>query len=191
MIENLFTSNPTLEALNAVTVNSNEINLQELGRMRELRELRLRSTGRFLQRDILLFVILNGIILDCITLQSSLEPFRELINLRHLSLTSVVDLGKMDVSVFGELIDLETLELGECSELSETFAISTLSKLLNLERLRLEKCQHNCATSELLSTIANLPKLTQLELINVDVSTEFEEQISKCTNLRKLLLIPT
>lgn len=173
VIENLFTSNANLESLNAVTINSNELDLSKIGNMSELRELRLRST-------------------DAITLLSTLEPLAGLIHLRHVSLTSIVGLGNsVDVSVLEQIPELESLELGECSHIPESFATETLVKLTHLEKLRLEKCQLNCPTNDLLETIAKLPNLELLELINFDISIEFEEMISKCTNLRRLLLIPT
>lgn len=172
VIEKLCASNQGLEVLNALTINQNEINISQMGKMRELRELRLRST-------------------DCMNVVPNFQPLKELIHLKHVSLTSVTDLGKMDVSIFGELVELESLELGECSDLSDIFARNALSKLINLEKLRLEKCQHNCAISDILQTVSALPKLSQLELINVDVAVNFAELISNCVHLRRLLLIPT
>lgn len=67
-----------------------------------------------------------------------------------------------------------------------------LSKLTNLTRLRIEKGSQNFSINTILNTIANsLPHLTQLELINCDVKTNFVESISMCKQLKRLLLIPT
>lgn len=173
VIESLCNTNPGLEALNAVTINSTEIDLSQISQIHELKDLRLRSTA------------------DSITILSKLTPLCSLVGLKHLSLTSVHQLGKLDVSVLERLTELESLELGECSDLSHNFVTVSLSKLIKLEKLRLEKCQENCCTVRLLETISKLPRLTQLELINFDISSEFEHKISKCTNLRRLLLIPT
>lgn len=172
VIEKLFKTNPLIEAINAVTINSNEIDLKNITKTKNLRELRLRST-------------------DCIEIVSDITFFNELKDLVHLSLTSVSGLASKDISVLEKLNKLETLELGECTDFPDTFATNILPKLMNLERLRLEKCQQNFSTSKLLETIAQLPKLAQLELINFDVQSDFDDKISKCNNIKRLLLIPT
>jgi hypothetical protein len=88
--------------------------------------------------------------------------------------------------------NLETLELGECSTLSKSVATVALPTLVNLRRLRLEKGMDNtCPTQSLLNTIASLPNLTQLELINFDVKPGFDKALAKCSNLKTLLIIPT
>ncbi|KAL1138438.1 hypothetical protein AAG570_008502 [Ranatra chinensis] len=105
------------------------------------------------------------------------------------SLTTVKDLSGIE-GILGD--NLETLELGECSTLSEVMATETLPKLCNLKKLRLERGQvPACPVAQLLNTIATLPKLTQLELINFDVKPGFDKALAKCTNLRTLLIIPT
>ncbi|XP_063705103.1 uncharacterized protein LOC134834386 isoform X1 [Culicoides brevitarsis] len=172
VIECLFETNPYIETINAVTINSNEIDLKNIVKATNLREFRLRST-------------------DCIDIISDISSFKELDKLVHLSLTSVNKLASKDISILQYLSKLETLELGECSNFPDTFASSILPKLTNLEKLRLEKWQQNCNTSKLLDTIAKLPKLTQLELINFDVQADFDIKISNCVNIKKLLLIPT
>jgi len=139
--------------------------------MKELRELRLRST-------------------DCIDIKSSLASLQYL-QLTTLSLTSVSALATKDISIFGELIKLETLELGECTGFPDSFAQEILPKLINLEKLRLEKCQKNCNTSKLIDAVSILPSLNQLELINFDIQPDFDIKISSCTNIRRLLLVPT
>lgn len=172
VIEKLFKTNPNIETINAVTINSNEIDLKNIIKTTNLRELRLRST-------------------DCITIVSDITFFKELHHLAHLSLTSVSGLASKDIFVLEKLTKLETLELGECTDFPDTFALNILPKLINLERLRLEKCQQNCSTSNLLDSIAQLPKLSQLELINFDVQPDFDYKLSNCTNIKRLLLIPT
>jgi hypothetical protein len=95
------------------------------------------------------------------------------------------------VDALKSLVNLESLELGECNDFPVEFAADVLPALVRLERLRLEKGQQECCTFEILGAIAQLPKMSQLELINFDIKMEFDEHIAKCTNLRKFLLIPT
>ncbi|PSN55005.1 hypothetical protein C0J52_02318 [Blattella germanica] len=108
------------------------------------------------------------------------------------SLTTFKDLGKMGTDVIGSLENLETLELGECCELPEEFGPETLTRLKKLERLRLEKVQgKDCPTLSILSGIAALSNLTHLELVNFDVKPGFDKELARCTNIRRLLMIPT
>lgn len=172
VIEKLFETNSNIETINAVTINSNEIDLKHITKTSNLRELRLRST-------------------DCIEIVSDITVFKELQHLAHLSLTSVSGLASKDIAVLERLDKLETLELGECTNFPDSFASDILPKLVHLERLRLEKWQQNCSTSKLLESIAKLPSLSQLELINIDVQSDFDIKLSNCTNIKRLLLIPT
>jgi hypothetical protein len=98
----------------------------------------------------------------------------------------------MEPSVLGYLKNLETLELGECCDFPPEFGPESLSRLKKLERLRLEKGQgKDCPTFSILAGIAALPKLTHLELVNFDVKPGFDKALAQCTNIRRLLIIPT
>lgn len=171
IVENLFVTNLNLKILNAVTLKDDLLNLEKIENLKNLTELRLKSS--------------EGLIID------DIKPLSKLINLQHLSLTSIKELGTKNIEVLGNLIKLESLELGECSEFSNNFVIKVLLKLNNLQRLRLEKGQNDCNTFDILSGVAKLNNLIQLELINFDVRTEFDDYISKCINLKRLLIIPT
>lgn len=171
VVENLLISNPRLLIINAVSIKDENLKIINLSERNQLVELRLKS--------------LNTLSID------SLSPLRHLINLKHLSLTSIKELGKKEIEVIGNLECLETLELGECSEFSNDFSIDVLSNLHNLERLRLEKGQDQCCLFDILDTIAKMPKLQQLELVNFDIKTGFDIHLPKCKNLKRLLIIPT
>lgn len=98
----------------------------------------------------------------------------------------------MEPSVLGHLKNLESLELGECCDFPPEFGPESLSRLKKLERLRLEKGQGmDCPTFSILAGIAALPKLTHLELVNFDVKPGFDKALAQCTNIRRLLIIPT
>jgi hypothetical protein len=98
----------------------------------------------------------------------------------------------MEPSVLGSLKNLESLELGECCDFPPEFGPESLSRLKKLERLRLEKGQgKDCPTFSILAGIAVLPKLTHLELVNFDVKPGFDKALAQCTNIRRLLIIPT
>ncbi|XP_047506581.1 uncharacterized protein LOC125050652 isoform X2 [Pieris napi] len=124
-----------------------------------------------------------------LSLTRNLQPLSALSNLQHLSLTSIKELGWCACEVVGELEQLESLELGECS-FGSPFA-AALSKLVRLRRLRLERGVPHCAASALLKALASLPKLTRLELVNFDVKVGFDDALAECKNIQRLLIIPT
>ena len=90
------------------------------------------------------------------------------------------------------LTNLESLDLGECCHFPQDFGPSILAKLVNLERLRLEKGQGaDCPTFQILAGVQQLTKLTTLELINFDIKPGFDLALAACTNIRRILVIPT
>lgn len=107
------------------------------------------------------------------------------------SLTSIKDLGKKKIDVLHYLINLQALELGECSDFPEKFGTTVFIKLQKLERLRLEKGQGSCCTFDMLEGISNLENLSQLELVNFDVKSGFDKYLANCKNIKRLLIIPT
>lgn len=171
IVEKLFESNCNLRVLNALTLKDDVLNLEKVSNLKNLTELRLKSSEGLIVEDV--------------------SHLRELKSIKHLSLTSIKELGTKNIEVLGELTNMESLELGECTEFNNSFVENVLLKLTSLQRLRLEKGQTNCSTFEILGGIAKMEQLVQLELINFDVRTEFDEYISKCIYLKKLLIIPT
>lgn len=171
VIENLFDTNFNLRILNAVTLTDDDLNLTNLSNLCKLTELRLKSS--------------NGLFIKDLT---DLEDLRQL---RHLSLTGVADIGQKNIEVLSGFENLESLELGECSDLPKSFAKLVLPALNKLERLRLEKGQVDCCTFEILTQISEMENLQQLELINFDINNGFNTYLSKCKFLKKILLIPT
>ena len=92
------------------------------------------------------------------------------------------------VTALAHLMSLETLELGDCSRVIYELAEHVLPNMQLLRRLRLEK---GAAETALMLQVASMPSLEQLELINFDIKAEFNETLSQCLNLRKLMVIPT
>ncbi|XP_018799888.1 PREDICTED: uncharacterized protein LOC108975670 isoform X1 [Bactrocera latifrons] len=173
IVEGLFQSNKNLRILNAVVINDDSINLEHLGMLTRLEELRLRTCE-------------PGVI------TGNLQSLQSLKKLNQLSLTAVRELGAKGVEGLSELVNLRSLELGECGDFDSTFAKVVLPKLKNLRRLRLENGQEtSCCTLEILDVVAQLKELAQLELVNFDIKAGFDEKLQLCTNLRKLLIIPT
>lgn len=121
-------------------------------------------------------------------IRGDLEPLSGLHNLRHLSLTMFVGLNEEEkhVSALAHLANLESLELGECTNMITELAEQVLPNLAHLRRLRLEK---GSAETVLMAQLASMPLLEQLELINFDVKAEFS--LAQCTNIRRLMIIPT
>lgn len=173
IVEGLFQSNKNLRILNAVAINDDSINLEHLGMLTRLEELRVRTCE-------------PGVISD------NLQSLQSLKKLNQLSLTAVRELGSKGVEVLSELVNLRSLELGECGDFDSTFGKIVLPKLKSLRRLRLENGQEtSCCTLEILDAVGQLKELAQLELVNFDIKSGFDEKLQLCTNLRKLLIIPT
>ncbi|XP_065362708.1 uncharacterized protein LOC135956224 isoform X2 [Calliphora vicina] len=173
VVESLFQSNRNLKVINALAINDDTINLEHIALLQSLEELRLRTC-------------------EAGVLSGDLAPMASLSQLTHLSLTSIKGLGAKSVEVLGELTTLKSLELGECGDFDSTFAEAVLPKLINLQRLRLENSQvTNVCTLEILDAVARLVQLNQLELVNFDIKPGFDEKLSLCMNINKLLIIPT
>uniref|UniRef100_A0A1I8PHW1 MBD domain-containing protein n=1 Tax=Stomoxys calcitrans TaxID=35570 RepID=A0A1I8PHW1_STOCA len=173
VVESLFQSNRSLRVINALAINDDTINLENVALLTSLEELRLRTCE-------------SGV------LAGDLTPLASLGKLIHLSLTSIKGLGDKCVEVLGELTTLRSLELGECGDFDSTFAEAVLPKLINLQRLRLENGQvTNVCTLEILDAVARLVQLHQLELVNFDIKPGFDEKLCLCTNITKMLIIPT
>lgn len=104
----------------------------------------------------------------------------------------VKNLGQTGPGVLGSLKQLESLELGECSDMPQAFGTQALSQLQNLQRLRLEKGQGEaCPTFSLLAGVRLLSSLTTLELVNFDIKPGFDAALARCKNIKRLLIIPT
>ena len=173
VVESLFQSNRNLKVINALAINDDTINLEHLALLQSLEELRLRTC-------------------EAGVLSGDLTPMASLSQLTHLSLTSIKGLGAKSVEVLGDLRTLKSLELGECGDFDSTFAEAVLPKLIHLQRLRLENGQvTNVCTLEILDAVARLVQLNQLELVNFDIKPGFDEKLSLCMNINKLLIIPT
>lgn len=173
VVEKLALSNPQLEVINAVTIKCEAMDLAPLKSLTNIKELRIKSTGG-------------------LSLISDLDSLKELKTLKHLSLTSIRDLDRMNLSVIAELTNLESLDLGECTDFPKSFGSEVLVKLDKLEKLRLERGQgKNCHTFEILDAVKDMPRLEQLELVNFDIKAGFDKALGACQNIRKLLIIPT
>ncbi|XP_070166906.1 titin homolog [Polyergus mexicanus] len=172
VVEEVIKSCPQLEVLSAMSIKCDSLNLESIGNLGRCQELRLKAiSGMSLQQD--------------------LTSLQNLIHLTQLSLTSVKELGKKKIDVIQVLINLETLELGECSDFPDKFGTNVLIKLNKLERLRLEKGQGSCCTFDILEGVSKLENLCQMELVNFDVKNGFDKCLANCKNIKRLLIIPT
>ena len=172
VVEEVIKSCPQLEVLSAMSIKCDSLNLESVGNLKRCQELRLKAIcGMSLQED--------------------LTPLQELTQLTQLSLTSVKELGKKRIDIIQALVNLETLELGECSDFPDKFGTIVLIKLQKLERLRLEKGQGSCCTFDILEGVSKLQNLSQMELVNFDVKNGFDKCLANCKNIKRLLIIPT
>ncbi|XP_020299723.1 uncharacterized protein LOC109863693 isoform X2 [Pseudomyrmex gracilis] len=172
VVEEVIKNCPQLEVLSAMSIKCDSLNLESVGNLKQCQELRLKAiSGMSLQQD--------------------LTPLQELKQLTQLSLTSVRELGKKKIDIIQALTNLETLELGECSDFPDKFGTNVLIKLNKLERLRLEKGQGSCCTFNILEGVSKLENLSQMELVNFDVKNGFDKCLANCKNIKRLLIIPT
>ncbi|XP_025990506.1 uncharacterized protein LOC105195806 isoform X2 [Solenopsis invicta] len=172
VVEDVIKTCPQLEVFSAMSIKCDSLTLESIGNLSRCQELRLKAiTGMSLQQD--------------------LTPLQELTQLTQLSLTSVKELGKKKIEVVQALTNLETLELGECSDFPDKFGTTVLINLKKLERLRLEKGQGSCCTFDILEGVSQLENLSQMELVNFDVKNGFDKCLANCKNIKRLLIIPT
>ncbi|XP_046665641.1 uncharacterized protein LOC124357691 isoform X3 [Homalodisca vitripennis] len=87
--------------------------------------------------------------------------------------------------------------LGNCQNLIELnlrglagITVINVSLLTNLTKLK-KLGQQDCPTNAIIHTISKLPCLNHLELINFDIKEGFDASLNKCSNISKLLLVPT
>lgn len=172
VVEKLAVSNPQLEVINAVTIKCESMDLEPLKALTNIKELRLKSTGG-------------------LTLTSNIDSLKDMKFIKHLSLTSIRDLNSMNLNVIAGLTNLESLDLGECTDFPRNFGSDIISKLEKLEKLRLEKGQGHCHTFEILDAVKDMNHLEQLELVNFDIKAGFDKALGACQNIKKLLIIPT
>lgn len=172
VVEDLARNNHNLEAIIAVTIKCDSMSFEPFENLKNLTDLRIKSTAG-------------------LTLTSDLSSLKNLTNLKHLSITSIKQLNKLNIEVIADLINLEVLDLGECEDFPKNFGPEILSKLTKLEKLRLEKGQGDCYTFNILEAVKDLESLQQLELVNFDIKAGFDKALGLCTNIRKLLIIPT
>ncbi|XP_039434413.1 uncharacterized protein LOC120416667 isoform X1 [Culex pipiens pallens] len=171
VVGSLLRSNPHLKVINALAIKNDPVDFSNFEHGRSLEELRLKSSAP-------------------VSVDGDLSQLGYMTSLRHLSLTSILKLGSTSIEALGELENLESLELGECTEIGQNLA-DILPNLTKLQRLRLEKGQEAFNMFTVLEGISKVPSLSQLELINCDVKVGFDKHLHRCTNIKKLLLIPT
>ncbi|XP_018392974.1 PREDICTED: uncharacterized protein LOC108772026 isoform X2 [Cyphomyrmex costatus] len=172
VVEEVIKTCPQLEVFSAMSIKCESLTLESIGNLRRCQELRLKAiSGMSLQQD--------------------LTPLQDLKHLTQLSLTSVKELGKKKIVVIQSLTNLETLELGECSDFPDKFGTIVLINLNKLERLRLEKGQGSCCTFDILEGVSKLQNLNQMELVNFDVKNGFDKCLANCKNIKRLLIILT
>lgn len=171
VVGSLLRSNPNLKVINALAIKNDPVDFSNFEHGRSLEELRLKSSAP-------------------VSVDGDLSQLGYLTSLRHLSLTSILKLGSTSIEALGELENLESLELGECTEIGQNLA-DILPSLTKLQRLRLEKGQEGFNMFTVLEGISKVPSLSQLELINCDVKVGFDKHLNRCSNIKKLLLIPT
>jgi len=165
----LATACPRLESLQAPLVTP-PLDLQKVVSVPGLKELKLKASA--------------GSSLKVVAGMRTLEGLAP--SLTHLSLLTLDGLTEPDFDVFGTLVHLQTLELGDCHNAPYSL-FKTLSDLTRLQRLRLERG----AAAENVGKLANAPRLQQLELVDFNIGVGFKAGLKMAKNIKKLLIIPT
>jgi len=169
VLTDLVSACPRLESVHA-PLTTPPLNINVFSKMTQLKELKLKSSAGAMIR------ISQGI-----SGLAQLAP-----KLTQLSLLTMEGLQQKDFDVFGSLIHLQLLEIGECHSAPANI-FKTLSDLSKLQRLRMEKG----TVGENVSKLANAPRLKQLELIDFQILPGFREGLRVIKNIQKLLIIPT
>jgi len=168
VLTDLLASCPQMERVNSPLITS-AMETTHLQGLNQLKNLRLKSgTGPLILDSGLGF--LEGSVLS----------------LSHLSLLTVTGLTDSDFDMIGTLVNLEEIELGDCSNAPVTI-FKTLSDLAKLERIRLEKG----FVSDNVSKLQKNDRLLQLELIDFHVEIGFAAGLAGLSNVRKFLVIPS
>ncbi|GAB0086081.1 hypothetical protein DMENIID0001_000700 [Sergentomyia squamirostris] len=124
-------------------------------------------------------------------LTMDLTPLGQMQSLKVLSIVGVKGLARAHPEALVGLTNLNTLEMGDVSDLPESFFFTKLPKLLQLVRLRLVGAAEQANTTAIVNAVAlKMPWLRQLDLVNFELKHGFQEAIAKCTRLQTLLLTP-
>lgn len=169
VLTDLVSACPRLESVHA-PLTTPPLNINVFSGMTQLKELRLKSSAGSMLR-------VNQGINDL----TKLAP-----RLTQLSLLTMEGLQQKDFDVFGTLVHLKLLEIGECHNAPPNI-FKTLSELSKLQRLRMEKG----SVGENVSKLANAPRLKDLELIDFQILKGFRDGLSVIKNIQKFLIIPT
>merc|ERR1719150_2293465 len=159
---------PLLENLH-VTMVSPPFNVNSLAALTRLRDVKLKAS--------------SGSSISITERISDLAPLS--VSLQSVSLLGLVGLQPPDFDVFGTMLHLKSLELGECTAAPENF-FKTVSELTNLEKLRLEKG----VVGENFGKLCSSHRLKQVELIDFKIMQGFRSGLRNLKNIEKFLLIP-
>lgn len=110
------------------------------------------------------------------------------INALFQSLTTISNLKSSTLSHLIELPQLESLEIGDCTEWTVASDYECLGQLTQLKHLRLEQGPHKGVLQHLETTLSTMSSLQNLELINFTIDAHLESL--KLNGLKRLLIIP-
>jgi len=169
VLTDLVSACPRLESVHA-PLTTPPLDINVFSKMTQLKELKLKSSAGAMLK-------VNQGISDLIKLAPRLT---------QLSLLTMEGLQQKDFDVFGTLVHLKLLEIGECHNAPPNI-FKTLSDLSRLQRLRMEKG----SVGENVAKLANSPRLKDLELIDFQILKGFREGLCVIKNIKKFLIIPT
>ncbi|XP_017074293.1 uncharacterized protein LOC108109978 isoform X2 [Drosophila eugracilis] len=170
----IFRNLPKLKELRA-TCTSEALSLSNMVKWNDLRVLRLRMTHP------------KSVI-------QSINIIERFHNLTELSLRGVSNFEHLDLKIFSHLRKLEVLSLGFCQDMDcNKLGRYVLPMLKSLRSFRLEN-DHRGMTmfplDDIMYGISIAGRVKRLELVNVDVNSEFTTFLSNCPSVRELLLTP-
>lgn len=104
------------------------------------------------------------------------------------SLTTINNLKSSELRHLAELPLLETLELGDCTEWTNSEDYRNLARLGHLKHLRLEHGPETDALQHLEASLGCLSNLQQLELVNFTIDAPISSL--QLAGLKRFLIIP-
>lgn len=171
LVINLLKTNRQLKKVHLKILQSDSVNLQNITELLDCENLRISSAK------------------PTVVLKEPIS-FQNLIYLSTLSLRHITNLPKNLFESLSYCGCLQVLELGQCTNIPNNFGSTVLSTLFDLRQFRMEECNDFSSLTDIIHAISQLPNMTQLELINIQIDPEFANLISTCINLKKLLILP-
>lgn len=116
---------------------------------------------------------------------------KNMISITHLSISNVENLRAEFFESLKYLLCLQKLRIGKCTNLPEHFGSKVLNQLFDIVCLRIECCENAESITDIVQVLPNMPNIKELQFISVIIPSQFDIIIAKCTNIPKMVIIPS